>query len=115
MRPPERLVSNDDPQADLRRQYVAAIKAHKAEEQRLLALGVPIWELARAMVGNPHRVDFAKFADLRCGARGKRTGLPCPHTSLYANGRCRWHGGLSTGPKTAEGKARAALNAWFAR
>lgn len=45
-----------------------------------------------------------------CGARGKRTGLPCPHTAVYANGRCRWHGGLSTGPKTAEGRAKAAMN-----
>jgi hypothetical protein len=29
---------------------------------------------------------------------------------VYENGRCRFHGGLSTGPKTAEGRARALLN-----
>lgn len=25
-------------------------------------------------------------------------------------GRCKWHGGLSTGPKTLEGKAKCADN-----
>jgi hypothetical protein len=28
------------------------------------------------------------------------------------NGRCRLHGGLSTGPKTGEGKARALRGNW---
>lgn len=26
------------------------------------------------------------------------------------NGRCKWHGGLSTGPRTAEGKAKVTNN-----
>ena len=97
-----------DPQADLRRMYVAAIRAQEAEHKRLRALGVQEYDLGRAMAGNPHRVDFRQFAGLRCGARGKRTGRPCPHTGLYGNGRCHWHGGPSTGPKTPEGKARSA-------
>lgn len=50
------------------------------------------------------------FTKLICGARGKRTGRPCPQKGLYPNGRCRWHGGLSTGPRTPEGKARSMLN-----
>lgn len=40
----------------------------------------------------------------RCGARNRR-GLPCRCPAMK-NGRCRLHGGLSTGPKTAEGLAR---------
>jgi hypothetical protein len=40
-----------------------------------------------------------------CGAR-TRQGRPCIATAL-ANGRCRIHGGLSTGAKTAEGKAKS--------
>jgi hypothetical protein len=32
----------------------------------------------------------------RCGARGKRTGLPCRNPAM-PNGRCRLHGGLSPG------------------
>ncbi len=41
-----------------------------------------------------------------CGAR-TRKGTPCRGMAL-ANGRCRFHGGLSTGPRTLEGRARIA-------
>src|SRR4030095_6651540 len=34
-----------------------------------------------------------------CGARRKRDGQPCIAKPL-ANGRCKFHGGMSTGPKT---------------
>ena len=40
-----------------------------------------------------------------CGAK-TRQGRPCIRTGL-ANGRCKNHGGLSTGAKTPEGKARS--------
>jgi hypothetical protein len=40
----------------------------------------------------------------RCGAKNRR-GARCQCPAM-ANGRCRIHGGLSTGPKTAEGIAR---------
>jgi hypothetical protein len=51
--------------------------------------------------GNPSG-DFARAA--RCGAKTRRGTLcQCP---AMANGRCRLHGGLSTGPKTAEGIER---------
>lgn len=39
-----------------------------------------------------------------------RAGTSCKRKDLYQNGRCRLHGGWSTGPKTPEGKAKAALN-----
>ncbi len=39
-----------------------------------------------------------------CGARTRQGGT-CRHIAM-ANGRCRFHGGLSTGAKTAEGLAR---------
>ncbi len=39
----------------------------------------------------------------RCGAHARSTGLPCQAKAL-ANGRCRNHGGLSTGPKTFAGR-----------
>jgi hypothetical protein len=42
----------------------------------------------------------------RCGARSKRTGQPCRGPAM-ANGRCHFHGGKSTGPKTREGAERA--------
>jgi hypothetical protein len=43
----------------------------------------------------------------RCGAWARRTGLPCKKPAM-ANGRCRLHGGCSTGARTAEGLARCA-------
>ena len=44
-----------------------------------------------------------------CGAK-TRKGSPCKQLGIYENGRCHLHGGLSTGPKTLEGKRRSALN-----
>ncbi len=41
-----------------------------------------------------------------CGAK-TRNGTPCKRKAL-ANGRCPNHGGLSTGPKTKEGRERIA-------
>jgi len=41
---------------------------------------------------------------LRCGAQ-TRIGMPCQSPAM-GNGRCRMHGGTSTGPKTAAGLAR---------
>jgi hypothetical protein len=48
--------------------------------------------------------DF--LAAPRCGA-GTRAGGCCRQPAMR-NGRCRLHGGLSTGPRTAEGRARCA-------
>jgi hypothetical protein len=46
---------------------------------------------------------------MACGAK-TRAGTPCKLKSIYDNGRCKFHGGLSTGPKTADGKRRSAMN-----
>lgn len=42
----------------------------------------------------------------RCGATSRRTGQPCRAPAM-ANGRCRMHGGASTGPRTPEGLERS--------
>jgi hypothetical protein len=39
----------------------------------------------------------------RCGAFARSTGQPCQAKAL-ANGRCKNHGGLSSGAKTPEGR-----------
>lgn len=41
-----------------------------------------------------------------CGAR-KKTGDRCRSKDLHRGGRCKYHGGLSTGARTLEGKARS--------
>lgn len=45
-----------------------------------------------------------------CGARRRRDGKPCNALNVPGSDRCKWHGGKSTGPKTAEGKARSLAN-----
>ena len=51
-----------------------------------------------------------------CGAMNRR-GLPCQCKLLLKGGKCKFHGGMSTGAKTPEGKAKsiAALRAGHAR
>jgi hypothetical protein len=44
-----------------------------------------------------------------CNAFARSTGRPCRAQAL-PNGKCRNHGGLSTGPRTAAGKARCLAN-----
>ena len=47
----------------------------------------------------------------RCGARCKRMGKPC-RAAAMPNGRCKVHGGKSTGPRTPEGLERSRRANW---
>ena len=47
----------------------------------------------------------ADWPGTRCLAKTRR-GTPCQKAALKGRNRCRLHGGLSTGPRTLEGKAR---------
>jgi len=42
-----------------------------------------------------------------CGAK-TRKGTPCRAVVIEGKARCKYHGGLSTGPTSAEGRARIA-------
>ena len=53
--------------------------------------------------------DYAGDDPAFCNAR-TRAGKPCRALGLPGTGRCKWHGGLSTGPRTEAGKQKAALN-----
>jgi len=44
----------------------------------------------------------------QCSARSKRTKLQCRAPAMRGKAVCRTHGGLSTGPKTPEGRQRCA-------
>ena len=57
--------------------------------------------------------SIPKWGRPLCGAK-TRKGTPCQAPPVWdkehnrpRNGRCRMHGGLSTGPKTPEGKAKS--------
>src|SRR5215813_475472 len=53
----------------------------------------------------------------RCGAKTRTTGQPCKHLARKGSGRCRLHGGRSTGPKSAAAldalKAKMTKHGWF--
>ena len=48
-----------------------------------------------------------QWSGQRCLAK-TRQGTSCQNPAVTDRNRCRMHGGRSTGPRTAEGKARAA-------
>jgi hypothetical protein len=86
-------------------------------EERLKAITVRSW----SPDWRPHRVRRRDRS--RCGAK-TRSGQPCKapcvwnhETDTPRNGRCKLHGGLSTGPTTDEGRQRsiAALKAGHRR
>lgn len=58
--------------------------------------------------------DFPEYPPelegMTCNAKAKSTGEPCKSTQIFRNGRCKFHGGLSTGPKSDEGKLVALEN-----
>ena len=63
--------------------------------------------------GYPVRMESPPYPEelrgMTCGAK-TRAGTPCKQKGIYRNGRCKLHGGLSTGPRTKRGKRRSSLN-----
>lgn len=65
----------------------------------------------RAIPSPPPAIPFPQeLIGMTCGAK-TRAGTPCKQKGLYSSGRCKLHGGLSTGPKTKMGKQKVRYNA----
>jgi hypothetical protein len=80
-----------DLQAELRKRWKQYCKASEA------------WSVAWAAQGRigapPTRPPYSDdLGMLTCGAK-TRAGTPCKRRDLYASGRCKLHGGMSTGPR----------------
>jgi hypothetical protein len=65
-----------------------------------------------ALFQKGHKIGSAtrfgpEWPGARCGAK-TRKGSPCQRPARLPAGRCRVHGGASTGPRTEEGRARIA-------
>src|SRR5918998_3570649 len=76
---------------------------------------VPFAALNDPTNDEPHATAWREALDRagsapRCGAR-RRDGRECQAPAM-PNGRCRMHGGLSTGPRTAEGLERSRRARW---
>ena len=91
--------------------FVAARLAEHDERVRLRRAGKAARGAKRdaVMVARERATEErARLRELRnkpCGAR-TRTGQPCRRKGLGKGGRCPNHGGMSTGPRTPEGRAR---------
>jgi hypothetical protein len=85
-------------------------KARRDEFARLRLAGKPASDARRII--NQENAQARRYAFReKCGATTRR-GTPCKAPAVWwrGNGRCKLHGGLSTGPRTAEGKARSLAN-----
>jgi hypothetical protein len=75
-------------------------------QEAICELGVRCEDMATiGLMGSGKIVP--KHQRAKCEAR-TRQGTPCNMVIVPGKVRCRLHGGLSTGPKTTEGKARTA-------
>jgi hypothetical protein len=101
------------------RQQERAQRAAIARAEALVAetarMGAPRWIMAKAqaMLAQAR----GQQPDVRCRATAKGTGRQCRNMAEPDHWVCRFHGGRSTGAKTAKGKARsfAALQAGHRR
>lgn len=48
----------------------------------------------------------------QCQANSKRTGKQCGNYAIKGKRVCKFHGGLSTGPKTEQGRQRQHTSSW---
>lgn len=92
---------NDPPEPGLRDKKRRIISLERRWPEYIAGLRAFLEPFVR--LGIPVRVRKLRLRKT-CGAQTKR-GTPCRCIAL-PNGRCRLHGGKSTGPKSAEGWAR---------
>lgn len=95
--------------AEVQRQWEAFAATLPDEDKRQLFRQWWAEASAAQAAGRYVRSCPSYLRGLTCGAC-KRNGERCDSTTLCANGRCKFHGGASTGPRSQEGKARALEN-----
>ena len=82
--------------------YIEKYKLTYAE-MKATGAGFIVFEHA----GKWYEIALNRYRPKRvCGAR-KKTGERCRSKDLHRGGKCKFHGGLSTGARTPEGKVRA--------
>jgi len=87
------------PITDAIRKHADELRKRGVEEARVQHY---LKMMAEGREGLAHKIIHKKI----CGARTHKPGNPPCLCKPLENGRCKWHGGMSTGAKTPEGKAR---------
>lgn len=111
------------PQMDTRR--TEEVTPDPVYRQRRIQTGKPPFDTPEARRNHELRRQYVSFwaqracgvdmpfpdhlHDVTCGAK-TRAGTLCKQRALYANARCKFHGGASTGPISVDGKRRSAEN-----
>jgi hypothetical protein len=92
---------------ELRAKQVKALKAYYRDSSKQFEA----WAAAGYGHPPPESLLYPEFCrDMKCEAK-TRSGHPCKNDGTsWANGRCKYHGGASTGPVTPEGKKRVSMN-----
>lgn len=92
--------------APTQKEIGAAMGCNLSGTGRMLAV---LARLGRIKIerNTPRGISLAGSVAAKCGASLGSDGAACGKTAMV-NGRCRLHGGKSTGPKTPEGRARIA-------
>jgi hypothetical protein len=95
--------------AVFRRNFTAFLEYQRqrdeADRKSLLARLLTGKRVRLVLPDEPEYEPYPDIRGLRCGAR-TRKGTPCKMTNISTNGRCKFHGGLSTGAKTKAGRKR---------
>ena len=91
----------------LRAKQVKALKAYYRDSSKQFE----VWAAGGYRHPPPESLLYPEFCrGMKCEAK-TRSGHPCKNDGTsWANGRCKYHGGASTGPVTPEGKKRVSMN-----
>ena len=91
----------------LRAKQIKALKAYYRDSNKQFAE----WAANGYRHPSPESLPYPEFCrGMKCEAK-TRSGHPCKNDGTsYTNGRCKYHGGASTGPVTPEGKKKVSMN-----
>ncbi len=92
---------------ELRKRQILALRAFYNESEARLEE----WKQSGFQYPPPASRPFPEICKgMKCGAK-TRKGHPCKNDGTsFPSGRCKFHGGASTGPLTLEGKKNSSKN-----
>jgi DNA-binding XRE family transcriptional regulator len=97
-------------QVDLAERAEVHVQTVKYWERQSFILGYApdrFWAAFEDAVAAVETPQVTRKASDRCGARTRR-GTPCAAKAIPGKHRCKHHGGMSTGPRSQQGRERIA-------